>query len=259
MRSGAKTATSVIIFLALTVALRSEPVSQLRPTDYVNDFSHILDQATIAQLDDICRQIEQEAHAQIAIVTVRSLDGSDVESYASDLFKQWRIGSKATNRGVLILVATQDHQYRIEVGYGLEPILPDGKAGGFGREAVPLLRQNDYSGAVSLMLSGVAGVIAQDAGVQLTGSHPLPPAATQQGHDQGLSLGGLVILGFVIVVTLLTPLGRTLLLGFFLGGGGWGGSRGGWGGGSFGGGGGGGGFGGFGGGSSGGGGASGSW
>ena len=73
---------------------------------------------------------------------------------------------------MLILLAVQDHKYRIEVGYGLEPILTDGKVGGFGREAVPLLRQNDYNGAVSLMTSRVADVIAQDAGIELTGDRP---------------------------------------------------------------------------------------
>ncbi len=265
MRSGLKTATGVVVVLALAIALRSEPVSQLKPTDYVNDFSHVLSQATTAQLDDICRQIDQKAHAQIAVVTVQSLDGSDIESYAVDLFKKWGIGSKATNRGVLILVATQDHRYRIEVGYGLEPILPDGKVGGFGREAVPLLRQNDYNGAVSLMVSRVAEVIAQDADVQLTGFRPAPPAP--QESDQGLSAGWIALLILVFFILILTRFGRGLLAGFFLGGG-LGGGRGGWGGGSFGGGswggggfggGGSGGFGGFGGGMSGGGGASGSW
>lgn len=259
MRSGAKTGTLVVIFLAFAVGLRSETVSQLRPTDYVNDFAHVLDQATIAQLDDICRQVDQKAHAQIAVVTVQSLDGSDIESYAVDLYKQWGVGSKTTNHGVLILVATQDHRYRIEVGYGLEPILPDGKVGGFGREAVPLLRQSDFNGAVSVMVSRVAEVIAQDAGVQLTGLRPAAPVARQREPGQGLSAGGIAIIFIVIIVLLATRFGRSLLLGFFLGGGGWGGRSSGWGGGGFGGGGGGGGFGGFGGGSSGGGGASGSW
>ena len=142
-----------IILLALPLLLSAEPVSQLRPSDYVNDFAHVLDQTTIAQLDNICQQLDQKAHAQIAVVTINTLDGTDIESYAVALYKQWGIGSKATDHGVLILLAVQDHKYRIEVGYGLEPILTDGKVGGFGREAVPLLRQNDYNGAVSLMTS----------------------------------------------------------------------------------------------------------
>ncbi|MGH9547529.1 MAG: TPM domain-containing protein [Terriglobales bacterium] len=246
-----------IVLLAFPLLFLAEPVSQLQPTDYVNDFAHVLDQATIAQLDNICQQLDQKAHAQIAVVTVNSLDGSDIESYAVDLYKKWGIGSKATDHGVLILLAVQDRKYRIEVGYGLEPILTDGKVGSFGREAVPLLRQNDYGGAVSLMTSRVADVIAQDAGIELTGSRPqISPPPPEP--NPGLSGKQLLILGVILLVVLLTPLRKVLfwLLLFGMGGGG-GGSGGYGGGGGFGGGSGG--FGGFGGGSSGGGGASGGW
>ncbi len=244
-----------IALLALPLLLWAEPVSQLHPTDYVNDFAHVLDSNTIAQLDNICQQLDQKAHAQIAVVTVNSLDGSDIESYAVNLYKQWGIGSKATDHGVLILLAVQDRKYRIEVGYGLEPILPDGKVGGFGREAVPLLRQNDYSGAIALMTSRVADVIAQDAGVQLTGPRPQLPVAQPRAEPRQLSGKQILILGVILLIVLLTPLRKVLFWMLLFGGGGGGGGYSG--GGGFGGGGGG--FGGFGGGSSGGGGASGSW
>ena len=78
------------------------------------------------------------------------------------------MGSKNTNRGVLILYAIDDHRARIEVGYGLEPILPDGKVRGFQLEVIPLMRAGSYSKALLLVTSRVAAVIAQDAGVQLT-------------------------------------------------------------------------------------------
>jgi uncharacterized protein len=255
-----KTISVVIILLALPLWLRAEPVSQLQPTDYVNDFAHVLDQGTIAQLDDMCQQIDQKAHAQVAVVTVNSLDGSDIESYAVALYKKWGIGSKATDHGVLILLSVQDRKYRIEVGYGLESILPDGKVGGFGREAVPLLRQNNYSGAVLLMTSRVADVIAQDAGITLTRARPVLPAQPEEEPHPGMSAGGLILLAVIVLLVLFTPL-RGLLFWLLLSGAGGGGYRGGggWGGGGGGFGGGGGGFGGFGGGSSGGGGASGGW
>jgi len=246
--------------LVLVLAAQAEPVARLKATDYVNDFAQVLDQNSIAQMDDICRQIDEKAHAQIAVVTVRSLDGSDIESYAVDLFHQWGVGSKATNRGVLILYAIDDHRARIEVGYGLEPILPDGKVGGFQREAVPLMRSGNYSQALLLVTSQVAQVIAQDAGVQLT-TPQLPPAPAEPTEQpgRGISAGGIILLIAIVLIVLFTPL-RSLLFGILLSGmlGGGGGSRGGggWGWGGFGGGGG---FGGFGGGSSGGGGASSSW
>src|SRR5579864_1545771 len=147
MKLGAKIALATAVIVSLAFVLRAEPISRLAPTDYANDFAHVLDQNTIAQLDNICQQIDEKAHAQIAVVTINSLDGADIESYAVDLFKKWGIGSKSTNRGVLILYAIQDRRARIEVGYGLEPILPDGKVGSFQREAIPLMRAGNYSQA----------------------------------------------------------------------------------------------------------------
>src|SRR5258707_9332192 len=167
MRLGRKLALLAALVWA-AAALFAEPISQLKPSNYVNDFANVLNPATTAQLNDLCLQVDQKAHAQIAVVTMNSLDGNSIEEYAVDLYKAWGIGSKASNRGVLILFAVKDHRYRTEVGYGLEPILPDGKVGGFGREAVPLLRQNDYDGSISLMVSRVADVIAKDAGVEIT-------------------------------------------------------------------------------------------
>jgi uncharacterized protein len=170
------------------------------------------------------------------------------------LYKKWGIGSKATDHGVLILLAVQDRKYRIEVGYGLEPILPDGKVGGFGREAVPFLKQNDYGSALLLMTGRVADVIAQDAGVTISAARPPVPAVTPDAPRRGVSLGTIVFFIIVGMVLLFTRFGRMLLWMFLLGGRGGGGYGGG---GGFGGGGGG--FGGFGGGGSGGGGASGGW
>jgi uncharacterized protein len=252
MKPSAKILLIVSAVLIFAFAASAEPISQLHPADYVNDFAHVLNQETIAQLDDICRQIDQKAHAQIAVVTINSLDGSDIESYAADLYKKWGIGYKSTNRGVLILLAVKDHRYRIEVGYGLEPILPDGKVGGFGREAVPLLKQNEYAGALLLMTSRVAEVIAKDAGVELTGARPEAPV--QEEPSSRPSAPRIFWIIFIILIVLFTPLRRLVFWWLLLGGrgGGWGGGGGGFGGG-------GGGFGGFGGGSSGGGGASGSW
>src|SRR5579862_3316296 len=206
MRLSLKSLGAAILLMVFPLLLWAEPVSQLRPTDYVNDFAHVLDQPTVTQLDNICQQLDQKAHAQVAVVTVNSLDGSDIDSYAVDLYKRWGIGSKATDHGVLILLAVQDRKYRIEVGYGLEPILPDGKVGSFGREAVPLLKQNDYNGALSLLTSRVADVIAQDAGIQISGARPLVPAQPSAQPQRQLSGKQLLILGVILLIVLLTPL-----------------------------------------------------
>jgi uncharacterized protein len=243
--------------LLLVLAAKAEPVAQLKATHYVNDFAHVLDQNTIAQMDDICRQIDQKAHAKMAVVTIHSLDGSDIESYAVTLFQQWGLGTKSTNRGVLILYAIGDHRERIEVGYGLEPILTDGKTGEFAREAVPLMRAEQYSQALLLVTSRIAKVIADDAGIQLTNLQSEAPVERNNQSGGGLSISAIVWIGIVILIVLFTPLRGILFWILFSGMFGGGGRGFGGGGGSFGGGGG---FGGFGGGGmSGGGGSSGSW
>ncbi len=260
------------ILLAAVVWANAEPIASLQPSNYVNDFAGVLDAATQASLNDLCQQVDQKAHAQISVVTVKSLDGQDVESYALALYKKWGIGSKATDRGVLILLATQDRKRFIQTGYGVEAILPDGKVGGFGREAVPLLQSGDYSGAVTLLTTRVATVIAQDAGVTLE-NQPRVAAPRQRPEPSG-GISPIVII--LILIFIVIPILRAIFRGGGPGRGGggsgfwsgllWGmlfsnlgGGRGGFGGGGFGGGGGGGGFGGFGGGSTGGGGAGGSW
>lgn len=257
-------------FVLCVPAARTEQVKNLKPQGYVNDFAGALNADTRQKLTALCGEVEQKTQAQIAVVTVSSLEGVPVEQFANDLFTAWGIGPKDSKRGVLILVAPGDRRYRIEVGYGLEPILPDGKVGGFGREVVPYLRQNDYSGAVLLMTQRVAAVIAADRNVTLDALSGVPPAPRASGNSS--SSYQKIFFFFYIAVFLLFPvLGFLLRLLFGIGRprGNWrgGGSMGGpyygggpWGGGgSYGGGGDSGGFGGFGGGSSGGGGASGSW
>lgn len=245
-----------VLFLWFAAPAFAEPVSQLHPTNYVNDFAHVLSPTTENALNDVCRQIDEKANAKMAVVVIRSLDGRDIESYAVDLLSKWGIGQKGSDRGVLILLAVDDRRDRIEVGYGLEGILPDGKVGGFMREAVPFLKGNDYDSAVRLMTTRVANVIAEDAGVQLTGAEQ-PQSAPRSPPMAGISPLRVVFIIIAIIVVLATPLRKVLFWWLLFGGGPrWGGGS--WGGGGFGGGGGG--FGGFGGGgSSGGGGASGSW
>jgi uncharacterized protein len=265
---------SGILWIVLAaVSVPAEPIASLHPSNYVNDFAGVLDAATKVRLNDLCRQVEEKAHAQITVVTVKSTDGEDVFSYAVDLYQKWGIGKKGSDRGVLILLATQDRKFGASVGYGLEPILPDGKIGGFRREVVPYLTSGDYAAGLSLMTSAIADVIAKDAGVTLNTQPPL--AATRPRPAPGGGVGAVVVIFilFFIVISIFRALFRGGGGGRGSGGSGFwsgllwgmllnnmsGGRGGGYGGGGFGGfgggGGGGGGFGGFGGGSTGGGGS----
>src|SRR5579862_7470355 len=187
-----------LILLVSAVAL-AEKTDQLKPQGYVNDFAGVLSAPAKAQLTALCGEVQQKTGAQIAVVTVKSLDGQAVEDYTIDLATKWGVGPKQSASGVMILYAIDDRKSRVEVGYGLEPILPDGKVGGFMREAVPMLRDNDYGGALLLVTRRVADVIAADKGVTLSGSPPVPTRGAPR-EDTGWSIGQILLLLFIIFI-----------------------------------------------------------
>jgi uncharacterized protein len=246
-----------------------ENIKNIRPTGYVTDLAGIISAEKKENLEALCTELEQKTGAQMAVVTVPSLEGESVEQFAVDLFKQLGVGEKKDKRGALLLVAPKDRKYRIEVGYGLEPVINDARVGDAGRAMVPFLRQNDFGKAAEVGAWQLAKYIADDAGVTLSGQ---PPAV--RNPDQGRNFKfpvGFALIALFLLFRVISGLssgrgGRGFgggggLLWFLLGmlssgGGRSSGGGGSWGGGGFGGSGG---FGGFGGGSSGGGGASGSW
>ena len=270
-------AVFLLLFFVASAAF-ADDINKIAPTGYVTDLAGVIPSATRERLESLCTELQQKTGAQLAIVTVRSLDDRPVEDYAVDLFKHLGVGAKQDNTGVLLLLAPNDRKYRIEVGYGLEPIINDARAGDAGRAMVPFLRQNDYGSAVEIAAWQLAKYIADDKGLALsvhTSVRRVASTPSERGSPIGLFLGLLIFIFFFSQLFRMAAAGGRgagcsngclWLLPFLLSGGG-GGYRGGgggssWGGGGFGGGGssgGGGGFGGFGGGSSGGGGASGSW
>jgi uncharacterized protein len=251
-------------------------VSKLEPRGYVNDYSGVLDARTSEAIAVYCGNVERATGAQFVVAIVDSLDGATVEDVSVDLFKKWGIGKKGKDEGLLILFAIKDRKNRVEVGYGLEPIITDGDAGDVLRSIRPILRQGDYGGAIQAALQQLGQRVADAKGVTIDGQAPIP---RQRGGGGGFPVG-LIVLGVIFFIIISAIGGRNrpgggggggadilagMILGNMLGGdrrrgGGWGGGGfGGSGGGGGGGWGGGGGFGGFGGGGSGGGGASGGW
>ncbi len=166
---GVRRALIVISFgLSLSLsAAHAEKVKDLQPQGYVNDFAGVLDAQTQSQISELCKEVDEKTQAQIAVVIVKTLEGLEAADFGNQLFKKWGIGHKGDNRGVLVLVAINDRKYWTEVGYGLEPILPDGKVGGFGRELVPSLQAGDYNGGVLHLTAQIAGEIAADRGISL--------------------------------------------------------------------------------------------
>jgi uncharacterized protein len=256
------------VHLGVIYVATAEDIKSIHPSGYVTDLAGAISGDAKERMEALGKELQDKTGAQMAIVTVKSLEGESVEDYAVDLFKQLRVGSKKDSDGFLLLVSPNERKYRIEVGYGLEPVINDARAGDAGRAMVPFLRQNDYSQAIETGAWQLAKYVADSKGVTLTGQPVQRPVASRGNYEP--DSGVLAILGIVVFLLVLAAIGiggggrgggsgwLWFILGMMMNSSG-GGSRGGWGGGGFGGSSGGGGFGGFGGGSSGGGGASGSW
>jgi uncharacterized protein len=230
----------------------STPEPPAMPRDYVVDLANVLQSDVKARLNATLQELEQKTTAQVLVLTVLSLDNEDIAGFSLRMAEKWKLGQKGKDNGVLIVVAVQDRKYRIEVGYGLESILPDSLVGTIGREyLVPNFRQGDYSTGTYAATLAVIRTIAEHEGVQLSGMPNMRPASDQRSL-RPMSIFQLIVLGIFGVIMLIACIMNPRMCLFLLLASQTGGRRGGWSGG-------GGGFGGGGGGGFGGGGASGSW
>jgi uncharacterized protein len=251
----------LLVALALAgVSARAIDISKLRPQGFVSDFAHVIEPMARQNIESYCYAVQQSTGVQIAVVTVPTLDGDPIEDVANNLYRQWGVGNKQTNEGLLLLFAIQDRKDRAEVGYGLEPILNDAAAGDVLRSIHPDLSAGQYGAGIQNALRTIGDRIAQAKRVTIQNS--MPRRRTRAPQQESLPWW-VILLGVLFFLFLSSRGGgggfTGFLTGMFLGNlMGRGGRGGGWGGGGFGGGDSGG-FGGFGGGDSGGGGASGSW
>jgi uncharacterized protein len=218
------------------------------PLGYVSDFAGVISPQDEARMTTIISELQEKTTAQMAVVTMPDIGGQSEEIYANRLFAAWGIGVKGKDNGILLLVAIKERRFRIETGYGLEGILPDGLLGQIADQSIiPYLRENRYGEGLLSGTVAIAQIIAQDAGVQLSSrtDMPSPPTTTAPGSRPfRIPLFVIILLIFLIFGGRLGLLPLLLLGGMSRG-------RGGFGSGGFGGG-----FGGFGGGMSGGGGVS---
>lgn len=214
---------------------------------YVQDYAQVLSAEDKRRLLSIGQELDNKTTAQLAVVTVKNLDGQPIEDYALSILREWGIGSKEKNNGALIVVAVQDRRSRIEVGYGLEGLLSDGLTGRIQDQAmIPYFRKGNYAAGIVNGYAVTASLIAKDAGVQLTSINSeqiAVPAKTTNNTDQEYPFWLKLLIGAGIVLLLIIDnlfLGGVLtqmLFFMFLRGRGGGGGRGGFGGGSGGGGG----------------------
>lgn len=212
------------------------------PVGFVNDFAGVIDSSSSAEMEAIAGALQQKTGAEIAVVTIQSIEPyGSIEEYAIELATIWGVGKKGEDTGIVLLLAMRERKVRLEVGYGLEGVIPDGLAGEIRDQSMlPSLKAGEYGTGLLKGVQAVAGIIAKEYDVEL-GDYQLGESRryTRPGIPIGLIMFIIFALFFGGGRFLFWPLlfmGRTASRrGFYGGGFGSGGS--GFGGGGFGGGG----------------------
>ena len=169
-----------ILLLALhciaSAAIPTAPTKDI----YLADFAGMVEEEDRQQILEIGKDLDRQYGAQVVVVTVETLEGQDIESYANTLFRSWGIGNKEKNNGVLLLIAKEDRKFRIEVGYGLEGAITDGYAG----SVLDGMKGEFQSENYSVGIIGAYGKLTQKVYEEY--GAPVPEnvrAATEQSED----------------------------------------------------------------------------
>jgi len=193
-------------------------------TGRVTDNADILSKDTRRAIAESLKAHEQKTGNQIAVLTIRSLEGESIEEYAVAVFNAWKLGQKGKDNGILVVVAPNDRRMRIEVGYGLEGILPDGAAGSIIRTIMtPQFKTGNYNGGIQ---AGIQAIIDVLEGGKLTAAESTAAGKEKENassrlglDDMGLSITERILLGAFIfgIIGLFTIIGiLTPGVGWFL-------------------------------------------
>ena len=138
---------------------------------FVNDTANILSDETEKYIMDMNQNLEAQTGAQIVVVTVTSLDGLDIQDYATQLFREYGIGDKTKNNGILFLVSTGERKVRIEVGYGLEGRINDGKAGRIlDNYVVPYFKNDDWDNGIKNGFNAILEEVSAEYNITVDGA-----------------------------------------------------------------------------------------
>jgi len=173
--------------------------------EWVSDMAAVLDSPTKQRLNTMITWLEQNTTAEIAVVTVRSTEGSPPKEFATELFHRWGIGKADQDNGVLILLDMESRRLEVETGYGVEGLLPDGKVGAIlDAQVIPRFKQGDIGGGLLAGVEAMAEIIAGEKPPFLPPSHsPETPAADTSPRDS-FSLTPLILFALVLTVVVVS-------------------------------------------------------
>lgn len=154
-------AFTALIILVFTVCAYAVDVPAYTDRFFINDYADVIDPETENYIFEKGKEYNANGGPQVAVLTLNDIGTSSVEDFGIETARKWGLGSKNADNGVLVLLVTGSRDIRIEVGYGLEGVLNDGKCGRFIRNAAPMLSKGDYSGGIRQIYDDIIGELEE--------------------------------------------------------------------------------------------------
>ncbi len=188
-----------LILLIPLLLLIGESAYPERPVDHLSDFAEVIPDIYQTKINNLLYELEKKTGVEIAVVTVESSHGEDPVVYGVKLFEKWGIGKKNKDNGILVINFIKDRYIRIEVGYGLEGIIPDGLAGEVrDKYYTPYLKKGDYGKGHWYGALALSEIIAKEYGVTLSVDEKLPKTSKHKARNNILTYSGLFWLWIII-------------------------------------------------------------
>lgn len=204
---------AIIFFIILSFTLFSNVNGKtVSPTDefYVNDYANVLSESTKNHIMNMNIELEKKTGAQVVVVTIKSLGNESLETYATKLFREFGIGDKKKNNGLLLLLVVNDRKSRIEVGYGLEGALPDGKTGRIQDEyMIPYYKNNNWNDGIKKGFDACLSVIQDEYDVELEGLNYIDVSDEENTETEKIaatiaSIVEIIIFIIIIIISIKT-------------------------------------------------------
>lgn len=197
---------AMLVFLALfPAACRNEKIISSidypYPRGYVNDYTHTISEEWMVRTEEFVQNVEKATSCEIAVAVIDNLQGYPIEEYANGLFNEWGIGKKELDNGVLLLVALEDQELRIEVGYGLESVITDLQAKEIiDKVIVPRFQNNNYESGIYNGVIALSNEIYRDLNMQQASFTDMVPVISPKSFFKSGIFHTLII-----IISVLSP------------------------------------------------------
>ena len=190
-------AAIILCLSLLTITVAAAVIPKPKDNFFVNDFADVISAADEQKMQAQGEALYKKCGAQVVVATVKTLDGSDIESYSLEMARSWKIGSDENDDGILLLLAVEERKVRIEVGYGLEGALPDSKTGRIlDTYGVEHFKKDDFSTGLTAVYNSLVNEVCIEKGIE-------PDENYKAVSDNKIEVGSARVIKWIVILIIL--------------------------------------------------------